>query len=430
MTASLREIFRQAYRDLDLFPLVTAPDIEAFRVDYGIDTLARLEQVVDDAPDGGKVIFSGHRGCGKSTLLARFTLNMQQQGYFVVLFSIADMVEMSAVDHVNILYATAVKLLSKASEKQIVIPEPTKQAVLGWKTDSREEIMGRSVGAEMALGGDLLKLVSAKLKTESTFREQIKRTYEKQISVLVKHIEIIAQGIAKATKKTVLVVIDDLDKLDWKLVEEIYKNNINALFQPAVKMVFTIPISVIRELELRTNLQTASGSPIQQMEVAKLFSRTDRHAATAAPHPEKLRTLLWVLEKRIPAGHIDPAIATQIALKSGGVIRELVRLARACCSECSLLLRQQPDRTDIKIDGSILTAALRNLRNEFESSLGTKRKEILAHIYTQAQPPDVNDPEFLALLHALYVLEYRNDTVWYDVHPIVVDILKREGLIA
>ena len=29
----------------------------------------------------------------------------------------------------------------------------------------------------------------------------------------------------------------------------------------------------------------------------------------------------------------------------------------------------------------------------------------------------------------MMVLEYQNDELWYDVHPIVVDLLRREGLI-
>jgi hypothetical protein len=43
----------------------------------------------------------------------------------------------------------------------------------------------------------------------------------------------------------------------------------------------------------------------------------------------------------------------------------------------------------------------------------------------------VEDPKaqaFLDLLHGLHILEYRNAEVWYDVHPIVEDLLKRKGL--
>jgi nucleoside-triphosphatase THEP1 len=424
----LLDRFRRAYRDLELFPLLTAEEIDAFRVEYGRDTLAKLEQVVDDAKQDGKIIFAGHRGCGKSTLLARFAKQMMQQGYFVVFFSIADMVEMSAVDHINILYAIAVQLLSKATERKIPIPEKTKKEILTWLITSRTETTDRSLSSEMGIGGDVLKLVTAKLKTESKFREEIKRTYERRVSDLVAKVDEIAQCVRDATQKDVLVVIDDLDKLDWKLVEEIYKNNINALFQPKLRIVFTIPISVIRDIELRTILQTASGSPIQQMEVAKFFSKVDRHNPQAVPLQSKVAVFLEVLQKRLPEDLVERETARKMVVYSGGVIRELVRIARASCAQCLLLIRQNPEQTALQINDEILQQALRDLRNDFASSLGASRYQILTTTYQEGKPADLTD-EFLLLLHGLYILEYRNDEVWYDVHPIVVELLKRGNLV-
>jgi nucleoside-triphosphatase THEP1 len=429
MSASLLEQFRQAYRDLDLFPLIEAQEIEDFRVDYGEDTLARLEQAIDDADDDGKLIFSGHRGCGKSTLLARFGKQMMRQGYFVVFFSISDVVEMSAVDHINILYAIAVQLLSKATERQVPIPPNDKEAILTWLGTTRTETSSRSLTGEAGFGGDILKLVIAKLKTESTFREEIKHTYERRISELVEKVEKISQCIQDAVQKAVLVIIDDLDKLDLKLVEDIYKKNINALFQPTIRIVFTVPIAVIRDIELRTILQTASGSPVQQMEVVKFFSKEERHSPEAEPSDNKVKLFLEVLEKRIPSDLIEPETARKLILSSGGVMRELVRIARACCSECLLRLRREPEQTEIRITDEILERALRELRNDFAASLGTKRYQILAATYRDGEPEEVNDSEFLLLLHGLYVLEYRNGDLWYDVHPMLVELLKRRNLI-
>ena len=428
MTSPLLATFRKAYRDLELFPLLTAAEIEAFRVNYGRETLARLEQAVDDAPPDGKIIFAGHRGCGKSTLLAEFSKQMMGQGYFVVFFSIANMVEMSAVDHINILYAIAVQLLSKDTERQVAIPEKTKTAILTWLTTTRTETASRDLKSELGVGGDALALITAKLKAESAFREEIKRTYERRISDLVKQVEETARQIREATKKEILVVIDDLDKLDLKLVEEIYQNNINALFQPNFRIVFTIPISVIRDIELRTILET-TGSPIQKMEVAKFFDRDGRHDPHAIPADKKVSVFLDVLKKRIPDELIEPETAKQIVLTSGGIIRELVRIARACCSQCLLLIRSEPDRSDIKINDEILQLALRELRNDFAASLGESRYTILATTYRHAEPTEITDPEFLILLHGLYILEYRNDDLWYDVHPIVVELLRRRKLI-
>jgi hypothetical protein len=355
---------------------------------------------------------------------------MRDLNYFVVMFSIADMVEMSAVDHVNILYAIAIKLLSEATKGKVPLTDKTKDSILNWLITTRTESVTQDLKAQLGVGGDILKLVTAKLQSESTFREEIKRTYERRISDLVQKIDEIARSIKEATKKEVLVIIDDLDKLDWQLVEDVYKNNINALFQPHIRIVFTIPIAVIRDIELRTILQTASGTPIQQMEVAKFFTRGDRHNPEATPAESKVQVFQQVLNKRIPPELIEPDTARRMILSSGGVIRELVRIARGCCSQCLLQLRSQPDLTDIRINDEILDLALRDIRNDFAASLGESRYAILATTYQQAEPTEITDQEFLVLLHGLYILEYRNDDLWYDVHPVVVELLRRRNLLS
>jgi hypothetical protein len=40
------------------------------------------------------------------------------------------------------------------------------------------------------------------------------------------------------------------------------------------------------------------------------------------------------------------------------------------------------------------------------------------------------EPAFLNLLHNLYVLEYENGDIWYDLHPIIIDLLERRKLIS
>ena len=119
--------FTEIRRNLSLLPLFKKEEIEKFRVsDYGQQVLRNLRQQITSAQDNGKFIFTGHQGCGKSTLLGQFAQQMREQNLFVVGFSIADMVEMSDVNHVNILYSIALRLMEKASEKGISIPEGTK----------------------------------------------------------------------------------------------------------------------------------------------------------------------------------------------------------------------------------------------------------------------------------------------------------------
>lgn len=113
--ATRLETFKDAYTNLALTPLREQRALERFRVNYGRSVLLELEQLVeDDDTQDGKTIFAGHRGCGKSTLLAEFGRRCEQKNFFVVFFSIADTIEMSDVNHINILFSIAVNLMESA----------------------------------------------------------------------------------------------------------------------------------------------------------------------------------------------------------------------------------------------------------------------------------------------------------------------------
>ncbi|MHC5721835.1 MAG: ATP-binding protein, partial [Nostoc sp.] len=68
MSQELLNSFQEAYSNLELFPLMERNEMERFRVQYGDDLIAELNQLVEDSPNrDGKIVFTGHRGCGKST---------------------------------------------------------------------------------------------------------------------------------------------------------------------------------------------------------------------------------------------------------------------------------------------------------------------------------------------------------------------------
>ena len=88
---------------MELLPLRSDKELQRFAVEYGTEIIEELEQLVEDSPwEDGKIILAGHRGCGKSTLLYEFKRKLDDR-YFVVFFSISDMIEMSDVNHVIIL---------------------------------------------------------------------------------------------------------------------------------------------------------------------------------------------------------------------------------------------------------------------------------------------------------------------------------------
>ncbi len=427
MTDNLLESFQQAYRNLQLIPLLGAGELDRFGVDYGREIMDELEQLVEDSPLGNdKIIFIGHRGCGKSTLLAQFSRQLQDS-YFVVLFDITDLIEMPDVNHINILFAIAVRLLEEAQQRDVTIEKATKDALYDWLA-TRTHIETKEIKKEFGFGANFLKIIADKLKTDATTREKIKREFSPKVSELIARIDEIATVVQGGSGKKILVIIDGLDKLDLAVVRDIYTAHIKALFQPNVRMIFTAPISAWREISQGATMETETNNQIVTMTVPKLFPKERARQANAIPSLDIIAILEEVLNKRIPRDLLEGEIAAKMIIYSGGVLRELIRIANQCCRVCLRLIRRHPGE-EIKINQEVLQEAIRKLRLDFDTRLGLTDYDMLTQIYQEFQPQDSKDPRFLDLLHGLYVLEYRNDELWYDIHPIVKELLQQKGRI-
>ena len=132
MDNSLLSDFRQAYRNLTFLPLIKEEDINKFGVEYGTQVIEELQQLIEDNYEqNSKVVLAKHRGCGKPTLLAEFKRKLDDR-YFITFFSISDLIEMSDVNHINILFAIAVNLMAEAENQSIKIKNSIKQKFYSW----------------------------------------------------------------------------------------------------------------------------------------------------------------------------------------------------------------------------------------------------------------------------------------------------------
>ena len=132
--ASILSDFQEAYHNLSFLPLIKEEDINKFGVKYGTQVIEELQQLIEDSREqNSKIVLAGHRGCGKSTLLAELKRKLDDR-YFVTFFSISDLIEMSDINHINILFAIAVNLMAEAeAEAQSIKIKPSiKQRVYNW----------------------------------------------------------------------------------------------------------------------------------------------------------------------------------------------------------------------------------------------------------------------------------------------------------
>ncbi|NJR31677.1 MAG: hypothetical protein HC778_00805 [Chamaesiphon sp. CSU_1_12] len=149
--------------------------------------------------------------------------------------------------------------------------------------------------------------------------------------------------------------------------------------------------------------------------------------------PAATDKLCEILRRRIDSDLLPADIALQVGAFSGGVMRELIRIAQECCRLMLVQLRQKQRRQEsidnLQIDAAILDRALDILRNEMTITLSKTDREILKQTYTNYRPDDPKQQEFLDLLHNIYAIEYRNTESWYDLHPLVIKQLIQEKMI-
>ena len=130
MTSNRIDQFQEAFRNLQLQPLVTPEEIKKFRVEYSEELLDELEQSVLDCSDyNNQLMFAGHIGCGKTTLLTEFSERINNN-YFTIFLPISDLIERSDINHINILFVIALPMMDKANREMINIDVGKKQAFL------------------------------------------------------------------------------------------------------------------------------------------------------------------------------------------------------------------------------------------------------------------------------------------------------------
>lgn len=438
--------FREAGRNLQLDPLVTRQALARLGVEYQTELVDELEQAIEDCvSQDNKLIFTGHRGCGKSTLLAELGFRLTEtERYFVVMFSIADTIERSAVDHVNVLFSMALQLLEVAERRAIRLQPGIKKEFYRWlgkhtQTESKAVEAEIEANTEATVKGgipvilEFLAKVRSKLKINSVIRQEISIEFARRTSDLVAQINQLQAYIENATKQQVLVIIDDLDKLDLSVTETMFRKNIQSLLDPNCRILYTVPIATLREVAIKTSITTYVNK-IYTMRVAKFFSKATVRKPDRVPDEACVQVFEEILARRLPSNLIDPDVKRQIILLSGGVLREFIRISDRCCDKAMLAIRGQIrrerfDQPDVIVNQRILNEVVTELQIEAAEVLGQADYAALKLIYEQLKLQDMESQRLLDLLHGLYVLEYRNALLWYDLNPIVRDLLVQEGVL-
>jgi phenylpyruvate tautomerase PptA (4-oxalocrotonate tautomerase family) len=396
------ENFDLAWSNFDPFyPLPVNCPFHIERKDIPLNKLTRA--LLRQHRQTPKYFFSGHRGCGKSTELNRLAANPDiRTKFFIVKYSVKDICDVHNLNYIDVLFSIGAQLYIQYTDSGKELSPDLISDLEGWKNNIIEKSTEKSSAIETSVDGGLKTFfvsVMAKIKSEDVTRTKIRETIEPNLSDLIDKINMIIADIEGKEKKSVLVLIDDLDKPSLTQAKSIFYDNQTAITQPACYIVYTIPISISFTQEyiaIRDNKYFIPN--------IKLHEKNDKSKKNEQGY-ELLRSFI---HKRMKANLIEDD-ALDLAIKMGaGVFRETARIMQISIDNAI-----ENGRNCIIMDD--VEKAKQEIRSDFKRMLTTDDYKILEGVSNNNEIHGID--KIGHLLHNLSVLEYMNGDTWCDIHP-------------
>jgi energy-coupling factor transporter ATP-binding protein EcfA2 len=401
----------------------------------------------DDQPK--RVLVYGHRGCGKSTELNHFKGNVGPQ-WFIVDFSIKNYLPPVGIKAEDILLAMSVAILDKLNDKEskdgeaklkVKISEDHLQKIHDFFADlTVTSAEGRDseakVSAEASAGSPSLLASIFKLKasvsSEISFGSKNEKTKIQQIKQRPGDLILAVNGLLHAVEealkehdKKLLLIIEDLDKLQLAEAYDVFVQNHNLLAKLTSNIIYTIPIFTFYTPD-RDVIQSAFDAHLH-LQMIKVFNRDGSPAAGY----EKVKEIVLkrVSEEMFLEDSLDLLIRG-----TGGVLRHVFEVLQEVSGYYNI--------RDQHIRAKDIRAALNNLRINIGTAIGWPLKpdgsqdkpDALYDTLFDAAKTQLkgdkyeprNDQSVHVLLRSCALIEYNGDR-WLGVHPLAWEYLANLG---
>jgi hypothetical protein len=374
--------------------------------------------------EAAKFLLAGHRGGGKTTELRR--LEQRCAANYTVVWVDTD----TALDKFNIGHAEVTVLIGMQIVQQL--------ATIGWQLPKAlEKGLWESL-AEVTYQDKTA--ATGQIELPKMFQElgmllrvgfQTETTRKMKVNPVLKGIVDRVNDIIVAAEKDkpkLLVIVDGLDRKEYSIAFEMFSSSL--LTDLNCHIVYTIPISLRYSSSFREPMQMVTGNlDLDNIPVFKYNA-----AANPAPEANKVgrHILADVVQKRLATldkSYVDlfePKALDLICEKSGGVMRDLVRLAQKACE---VALKQKAT----KITHDMAFEAVEQERRSYTiedyqyPELDTVRRTGKLTNNTFDAPKLGKVVICNELLHYKLVLGYHDPKLghWFDVNPILWNDLDR-----
>ncbi len=399
MDTKTKAAFEKALNNFDAHPLKGQT-----LKDFYVDTFTKriVKKITNDIrlySKTKKILVIGHRGCGKSTILNKVAEGLDKE-YHVVSFSVLTELNRYDVEIVDLLLTIYMQLLKSSSEENS-------------KHVSEFDKIMKPVREKLHLtevGLNLIRVITLKFKKEEETRVIIRKTFLTQIDELHTRIKNVCVDLFSQLQKDVLIIIDDLDKLEFKSAENIFIKQFESLTIEEARTVFTFP--------LETHY-SQTFNPVRNQYEEIFLPLINVHAASGDSETvyEELKELIF---KRIDPGLIEES-ALRIFIKfSGGLLRDLIHFLQ---NGCDIALLDESNVITKAIAEEVVKEFIIGYERSFDfTKYGAAAELILKNHHRK----NVDQLLLSDLLKFLFVLEYRpQNNAWFDLHPCLREVMRK-----
>lgn len=354
-----------------------------------------------------KYLFVGSRGNGKSTELNRLS-EILEDDLLIVPFSIRDKLNLYDIEYSDILLIIAAEIYERVSEN-VELSSKLSDYLDSWseKVIENEKSYGLSAEAKAGFAAFVFN-ITGKMKTEASTREVTRKVIQPQLSDLIYAVNKIIIEAEEKLDKNILVIIDDLDKVNLEKGEELFYKHGAELTSPICRIIYTIPQPLL------------FSNKIRQIVLQYFDGRIDLGNINIYDKNGELDLGGCDLMKRVALKRMDESLisidALNLAVKySAGVMTEFIRIIRSAGNIADTDGRGRIDVSDVE-------QAIADTKNDYIRILNPQDIDILKEV--MRTKGKVGGDKFQDLLFSLAILEYSNGEAWYDIHPAIKRIIE------
>jgi len=430
--ASAATNFLDAYANTNYLRPLNGETLDQFYVDRSQAELRSLlgelaAGVRSETPSNTKFLFVGHTGCGKSTELSKLVSIIENgrdeegnERYKVlsdkllpIEYSISEVVGLYNLEFVDLALSIILGIYKKMERLGHNLDDTAARRVYDWlyqdvPFNPPNKVNGNGIRGGRLQGGSLIRLIDTRLKSEGPIRDEIRGRVRRYIPELIELINQTIEEVTYVTGKNVLLIIDDLDKiqpLDAAL--DVFREHVKSLTSFKSFVIYTAPISLLYDSNSKHVGQ------FLETRYMPMFKVRQKNGNAQPIDSADVNTLREIIYRRVHPSLFEAGVIETAIDMTGGILRELIRVVRGCCVYCH-------EYEIGKISNQIIQMQKSKLKSEYYRMLEHDDYQLLTKVSQTKSRADVD----MRHLESLCVLYYPNGKGWFDVHPVVGELLE------